>query len=66
MAGTTAAQRSVTGTLETIAGRAAQAGLVSPAIFYVGEVAALSDRLNWFKPAAIPAAYNAHTSGAHP
>ncbi|MEQ1802944.1 MAG: siroheme synthase CysG [Gammaproteobacteria bacterium] len=64
MAGTTSDQRVVTGTLASIAGQAAAAGVSSPAILYVGDVVALRDRLDWFRPAAGTAAYNASTSGA--
>ncbi len=65
VAGTTDAQRCVAGNLGDIAARAATAGLASPAILYVGEVVALSPRLNWFRPAAPTAAYNAQAGGAH-
>ncbi len=65
MAGTTEAQRCVAGRLGDIAARAASAGLASPAILYVGEVVALRDRLDWFRPAAPTAAYNAQAEGAH-
>lgn len=65
MGGTTAVQRVVTGNLGNIAGLAAAAGLSSPAILYVGEVVALRERLDWFRPAAGAAAYNAPTSGVH-
>jgi len=63
MGGTTASQRVVTGTLGDIAGRAEAAGVTSPAILYVGEVVALREQLDWFRPAAGAAAYNAPTSG---
>jgi uroporphyrin-III C-methyltransferase/precorrin-2 dehydrogenase/sirohydrochlorin ferrochelatase len=59
MGGTTAGQRVVAGTLGDIAGRAAAAGIASPAILYVGDVVALHERLAWFGPAAGAAAYNA-------
>ncbi len=64
MGGTTDDQRVVTGTLGDIAGKAATAGVSSPAILYVGDVVALRERLDWFRPAAAPAAYNEATSGA--
>lgn len=44
-AGTTHAERTITGTLETIAARAEAAGLASPAIIVIGEVVALRERL---------------------
>jgi uroporphyrin-III C-methyltransferase/precorrin-2 dehydrogenase/sirohydrochlorin ferrochelatase len=44
--GTTAAQRSVVGTVETIARAAAEEGLSHPAIVVIGEVVGLGDRLN--------------------
>lgn len=64
MGGTTHDQRVVTGTLGDIAANAAAAGVSSPAILYVGDVVALRERLDWFRPAAGAAAYNAPTSGA--
>lgn len=45
--GTTAAQRSVHGTLETLPGDAAAKGVKSPAVIVVGEVAALGERFDW-------------------
>jgi uroporphyrinogen III methyltransferase/synthase len=45
--GTTAAQRSVTGTLATIAAEIAAAGIRSPAVTVIGAVAALRDELAW-------------------
>lgn len=42
------AQKIVLGTLETIAGQVAQAGLETPMLIVVGEVAQLSEMLNWF------------------
>lgn len=65
MGGTTADQRVVAGTLSDIAGKAAAAGVSSPAILYVGDVVALRERLGWFGPAAGAAAYNASMSGAN-
>jgi uroporphyrinogen III methyltransferase/synthase len=47
--GTTYRQRTVTGTLDTIVTRVAEAGLSSPAIIVVGEVVTLRDRLKWFE-----------------
>ncbi len=64
MAGTTDAQRCVTGTLGDIAGQVSAAGVTSPAILYVGDVVALRSRLDWFRPAAPGAAYNEQHSGA--
>jgi len=61
MGGTTGGSRVVSGPLGDIAARAADAGVSSPAILYVGDVVALRDRLDWFRPVA---AYNAPTSGA--
>lgn len=42
-------QKTVTGNLETIAGRVKEAGLVSPAMIIVGRVVTLHDKLAWFK-----------------
>lgn len=50
--GTTAAQETVTGSLLTIAERAA--GLAPPAITVIGDVVAISERLSWFKPDLAP------------
>jgi len=47
--GTTDRQRTVTGTLGDLAARVRAAGLTSPAVIVVGEVAALRARLNWFE-----------------
>ena len=48
--GTIAEQRTVTGTLEDIAGRVAEAGLKPPAITVVGEVVALREEgLDWYE-----------------
>jgi len=44
--GTTAAQRTVIGSLATIARAAAEEGLSHPAIVVVGEVVSVGDRLN--------------------
>ncbi len=49
--GTTPKQRTVTGTLATLPGLAAAAGLQAPTLIIVGEVATLHDRLAWFKEA---------------
>jgi len=46
--GTFADQRTVSGTLADIAGRAAAAGVKAPAITVVGDVAALHEELDWF------------------
>lgn len=48
--GTTPYQRTVTGTLETIASRAAEAGIASPAAIVVGDVVSLHEHLAWFAP----------------
>jgi uroporphyrin-III C-methyltransferase/precorrin-2 dehydrogenase/sirohydrochlorin ferrochelatase len=45
---TTAKQRVVTGTLTTLPGRAAHAGLKPPALIIVGEVVKLRSELGWF------------------
>jgi uroporphyrinogen III methyltransferase/synthase len=45
--GTTAQQRTVTGTLETIEQRAA--GIATPALIVVGGVVTLHDTINWFE-----------------
>jgi uroporphyrinogen III methyltransferase / synthase len=47
--GTLPEQRAVTGTLETIAARAASEGVRAPAVVVVGAAAALRDRLAWFE-----------------
>ncbi len=46
--GTTPQQRTVTGTLATIAGEVERAGLEAPAVTVVGEVVRLRDQLRWF------------------
>lgn len=46
--GTTPAQRRVDGRLDTIAARASDAGVASPAVLVVGGVAALAPELDWF------------------
>ncbi|MBU8910232.1 MAG: uroporphyrinogen-III C-methyltransferase [Desulfobacterales bacterium] len=46
--GTTARQKTVTGTLETIVERVRQARLKSPAIIVIGHVVSLRDELSWF------------------
>jgi siroheme synthase len=46
---TTEAQRSIVGTLGTICRQAAQAGLTTPLLIVVGEVARMSEALNWFE-----------------
>ena len=46
--GTRPSQRTALGTLATIAGEAAAAGLRAPAVVVVGGVAALRERLRWF------------------
>jgi uroporphyrinogen III methyltransferase / synthase len=52
--GTLPSQRTVTGTLETIARDAAAAEISPPAITVLGEVAALGERLSWFESHAHP------------
>ena len=47
--GTLPRQRTVTGTLATIASRCRQASLEPPAVLVVGEVVRLRRRLNWFE-----------------
>ena len=47
--GTYKGQETVTGTLGTIAGEAARAGMRAPAVIIVGEVVRLRERLNWFE-----------------
>ncbi len=47
--GTTAAQRTVSGTLKSIAADARQAKIKPPAILIVGQVAALRKQLAWFE-----------------
>ena len=47
--GTTARQRTVTGTLADIVERVAAAGLKAPCIIVVGEVVQLRERLQWFE-----------------
>ena len=51
--GTTARQRTVTGTLETIAARAEEEGIKTPAITVVGETAGLKEELSWFGKGAL-------------
>jgi uroporphyrin-III C-methyltransferase/precorrin-2 dehydrogenase/sirohydrochlorin ferrochelatase len=48
--GTRANQITVTGTIETIAGKAVEAGLRGPTIIIVGEVVRLREKLNWYSP----------------
>jgi uroporphyrinogen III methyltransferase/synthase len=47
--GTTTRQRTVTGTLDDIVARAAEAGITAPAITVVGEVVGLRPVLGWFE-----------------
>jgi siroheme synthase len=49
--GTRATQRVVTGTLADLAQKAQAAGVQSPALLIVGEVARLHDTLRWFNTA---------------
>ena len=53
--GTTAAQRTVTGTLATLPRIAVEAGVRPPALLIVGEVVALHAQLAWFEKARAPA-----------
>jgi len=46
--GTTARQRVVTGTLESLPARALEAGIRPPALLIVGEVVTLAGKLDWF------------------
>ncbi|WP_018141848.1 MULTISPECIES: siroheme synthase CysG [unclassified Thioalkalivibrio] len=50
--GTTARQRVVTGTLDTLAARAEREQVGSPSLIVIGEVAACHARLAWFQPDA--------------
>jgi uroporphyrinogen III methyltransferase/synthase len=47
--GTRPDQETVTGTLDTIAGRIEQAGLKPPATVIIGEVVALREKIDWFE-----------------
>ena len=47
--GTTLAQRTVVGTLATIAGRAQEAGIKPPAVLVVGGVVELAETLKWWE-----------------
>ena len=47
--GTRANQKTITGTLETIANLAREQKMTSPAIFIVGEVVNLREKLEWFE-----------------
>ena len=47
--GTRASQRTVIGTLGTIAGKTAEARIEPPSIIVVGEVVRLREQLNWFE-----------------
>lgn len=60
--GTTAAQRVVAGTLETLPLAAAKAGIRPPTLIIVGTVVALHERLAWFEPRGNrePAAVQSH------
>ena len=52
-AGTLPAQRTVTGTLQTIAGLAREAQIGAPAVAVIGPVAALAEQLTWRAPGAL-------------
>jgi uroporphyrinogen III methyltransferase/synthase len=47
--GTRADQRTITGTLATLPGRVAEAGIAPPAMTIVGRVVGLREQLNWFE-----------------
>jgi uroporphyrin-III C-methyltransferase/precorrin-2 dehydrogenase/sirohydrochlorin ferrochelatase len=49
--GTREGQRVVSGTLASLAGKTAQAGIKSPALIIVGSVVTLRDKLSWFADA---------------
>jgi uroporphyrin-III C-methyltransferase/precorrin-2 dehydrogenase/sirohydrochlorin ferrochelatase len=57
--GTRSNQRVVTGTLETLAQRALDAGLQGPAVLIIGSVVRLHDKLKWYR--SDPAAASAGT-----
>jgi uroporphyrin-III C-methyltransferase/precorrin-2 dehydrogenase/sirohydrochlorin ferrochelatase len=62
--GTRPNQQVLTGTLATVAKKAAEAGVKGPAILIIGSVVRLRDRLDWFVPEeqtreAVPAAASA-------
>ena len=59
--GTTMAQRVVTGTLATLPGLVASAGLKAPTLIIVGEVVRLREKLNWFAPVAATSVQGAST-----
>jgi uroporphyrinogen III methyltransferase / synthase len=50
---TTAAQKTVTATLATLADESARAGIESPAVIVVGECAGLRDQLKWIERTAL-------------
>ena len=52
--GTTPAQRVIRGTLAELSALAERYTVRAPAVLFVGEVAALADRLNWFEGDANP------------
>ncbi|MCL6610634.1 MAG: uroporphyrinogen-III C-methyltransferase [Peptococcaceae bacterium] len=47
--GTTASQKTLTGTLGDIAEKAAQKGFANPSVIVVGEVVGLREKLNWYE-----------------
>lgn len=47
--GTRTGQRTVIGTLETIAGKAVEAHIEPPSVIVIGEVVRLREQLNWFE-----------------
>jgi uroporphyrin-III C-methyltransferase/precorrin-2 dehydrogenase/sirohydrochlorin ferrochelatase len=60
--GTTPGQRVVAGTLDTLAGLAAAAGVRPPALVIVGEVVRLREKLRWFPMQTGEQDVQAHTS----
>jgi siroheme synthase len=46
--GTREGQRVITGTLASLPGKTAEAGIKSPALIIVGSVVTLRDKLSWF------------------
>jgi len=52
--GTRASQRIITGTLESLAMQATDAGIKSPALIIIGSVVTLRDKLSWFADHPLP------------
>jgi uroporphyrinogen III methyltransferase/synthase len=63
-AGTTRAQRTVTGTLADIVGRAQKAALEPPVTIVIGDVVSLGSRLAWFAPKRLARGGNQPVAGA--